>query len=91
MVDCAEVLAFANAIIEEENGMRLRTCTTKIGKANLDSFGWTMLLVELDEDYGLISKTAGAEVTLFNSIEYETVTIQDICNMIDKAGIYESN
>ena len=73
-----EVLDFINKIIREERGNRV-TIDSKLQDANLDSFGVTMLFMNLDNKYNYFIKGKYGD-NPFEEIDYKNITIKEIIN-----------
>ena len=76
----AQILARINEIVREEHGTRVSE-TSKILDTELDSFGFTMLFITLDQEYKYFEK-AGYDGDVSGKIPYATLTISemiDIC------------
>ena len=74
-----EVLDFINVTIREEKGTRVNIESTLLD-AELDSFGITVLFLELDEQYDYFIDVP-SDVDPFSTIPFETITIKE---MVDK-------
>ena len=73
-----EVLYFINKVIREERGNRV-TIDSKLQDANLDSFGVTMLFMNLDNKYSYFTKGKYGD-NPFEEIDYKNITIKEIIN-----------
>lgn len=74
-----EVLAFINEHVRAEKGTRVNINST-LRDADLDSFGITVVLLELDEKYAYFSDIPD-DVDPFTTVAYDTITIKE---MVDK-------
>jgi len=72
----AEVLEFFNSCVRSEKGNRV-TINSSLRDADLDSFGITTLLLDLDERYGYFNNIPDDEDP-FSSIPYDTITVKEI-------------
>jgi hypothetical protein len=70
-----EVLEFLNKKIREEHGNKV-TIESKWTDAGIDSFGSTMVLCDMDAEYGCFDKE------WFNTTDFYTLTIQDIVERV---------
>jgi len=71
-----EVLDFINTTIREEKGSRV-TIASKLIDSELDSFGYTVLFLELDEKYGYFSDIP-VEVDPFSTIDFPTISVEEM-------------
>lgn len=69
------ILARINELIEEENGEAI-DANTPIIDSGVDSFGITMVFVELDTEYGVYPKEE------FKNIQFETITPADVIDKV---------
>lgn len=70
-----EVLEFLNKKIREEHGNRV-SMQSIWSDAELDSFGTTMVLADMDGEYECFPRD------WFSTIEWETLTINDIVERV---------
>ncbi len=71
-----ETLEVINGLIREEKGNRVTLDSTLLD-ADMDSFGITMLFLDLDDKYDYF-KDIPADVDPFTTINYGEITIQEI-------------
>jgi hypothetical protein len=71
-----QILETINDVVREEKGKRVDINST-LRDAELDSFGITMLFIQLDDKYQYFTK-AGLGDDPFSNIEYDTITIAEI-------------
>jgi len=71
-----EVLEFINEKIREEKGTRVKPTDT-IKEANLDSFGYTVLFMELDDKYGYFGDVPEGSDP-FEFIDWENTTYAEV-------------
>jgi len=77
-----EIFNEINKLIREQHGMRAKSPSSKLIDSELDSFGHTMLFMELDAKYGYFEGIPEDE-DVFAKVEWETITVQDIINKIE--------
>ena len=70
-----EILITINELVEAEHGAMVNL-DSKLVDADLDSFGYTVFFIDLDEKYGCYSKEDAMNVN------YNTITIRDIVNRV---------
>ena len=73
-----DILARINKIILEEKGVRVTIDSTLLN-ADLDSFGITVLFIELDADYKYF-KDIPEGIDPFTTINYKDITIKEMVN-----------
>ena len=73
-----EVLAFINGVIKTENGRRV-TIESLVRDADLDSFGHTVLFLELDSKYGYFDDVPKGQ-DVFEGIDWENITVREVLN-----------
>ena len=81
-----EVLEFINAVVREEKGNRV-TVDSLLIDADLDSFGITVLFLELDGEYEYFSDVPD-DVDTFSTIDFPTITIKEI---VDKCLLHTTS
>jgi len=74
-----EVLEFINSKIREEKGNRV-TLANILTDANLDSFGVTVLFMELDDKYNYFGDIP-IKTDPFATVDFSNITIKE---MVDK-------
>lgn len=73
-----QMLASINKIIREEKGSRV-TEKSLLTDAQLDSFGITVLMLDIDAQYNIFG-SLDSKIDPFSCIKYDTLTIQDTLN-----------
>lgn len=73
------VLEFINTAIRAEKGNRV-TPESKLVDSDLDSFGFTVIFLDLDTKYNYF-KDVMAGTDPFSTIDFQSITIQEV---IDK-------
>jgi len=71
-----EILEFINKVIREEKGSRV-TIDSMLRDTALDSFGYTVLFLELDDAYEIFADVPEGEDP-FQKIEWDTLTIKEV-------------
>lgn len=71
-----EILEFINSKIREEKGNRV-TLDSLLIDAELDSFGVTVVLLDIDEEYDYFTK-AGYGEDPWKEIQFATISIKEI-------------
>jgi acyl carrier protein len=71
-----EVLDTINKLIRDEKGNRV-TYESKLRDADLDSFGHTVLFLELDNAYQIFEDIPAGEDP-FSTIPWDTITIKEV-------------
>lgn len=74
-----EIKKFINTILENENAKAINEDDLLIA-SELDSFGYAILFIELDEKYNCFDKE------YINNINYKTITLRDLCDRIENAN-----
>jgi TATA-binding protein-associated factor Taf7 len=80
-----ELIAELNEIIEENGGEPcIRTGEEKFKDLDLDSFGATMLFLELDERYAYFGESKGkdTQANFMEQINFDTFIVNDIIDEI---------
>ena len=70
-----EMMEFINEIIEDENGVKSRV-QDPVEKCDLDSFGFTVLALEIQDKYGVDI------IELIKSEEFQEMTFADLIDYI---------
>jgi len=70
------ILADINIVIREEKGTRVTLDSTLLD-ADLDSFGTTVLFLDMDTKYEIFADVP-ADVDPFKSIDWNTFTIREL-------------
>ena len=69
-------LEFINKILTTENAKAIKDEDLLV-TSELDSFGYAILFIELDEKFG------GLDESYVNTIDYKTYTMKDLLDRID--------
>jgi len=69
-----------NEAISDENGLIITDENSLLSTAELDSFGHTVLFLDLDARFGYFN---GIEGDPFDSIEWATITLKDIVDKVE--------
>jgi acyl carrier protein len=80
MVSKEEAVTFINDKVREEHGMPMRTDGSKLVETGIDSFGTVMILLELENEYGVYSKEE------LKTVAVEELTLGDMVNRILNEG-----
>lgn len=72
-----DITEFVNKIIVEENAKAINEDDLLIA-SDLDSFGYAVLFLGLDEKYGCF------DVKYLNNIDYETYTLNDLIKRVQE-------
>lgn len=51
-----EIITFINRVVRAEHGMPMKNDDDKLVETGCDSFGITMILLELDNEYGVYTR-----------------------------------
>lgn len=73
-----EILDYINNIVVSEHGKRATMAST-LRDLELDSFGYTVLFIDLDSEFGYFSDVP-ADVDAFTTVEWDTITIEEVIN-----------
>jgi len=73
-----EILTFMNQTIVEENGTPVKF-ESALHETNLDSFGYTVLFLELDSKYNIFKDVSENEDP-FKTIDWENITVKEVIN-----------
>lgn len=71
-----EITQFVNKVIRQEHGKAMRDRTDKLVDTGIDSFGITMVIIELEGKYGILTNEQLAK------IEIKDITLGDIIDMV---------
>ena len=71
-----EITEFVNKRIRHEHGKAMRDRADKLVDTGIDSFGITMVILELEMEYGILTDEQLARV------EIEELTLGDIIDMV---------
>ena len=71
-----EITQFVNKRIRQEHGKAMRDRTDKLVDTGIDSFGITMVILELENEYGILTNE---QLTI---IEIKDITLGDIIDMV---------
>jgi len=71
-----DILDTMNQVIREEKGMRV-TINSSLKDANLDSFGYTVLFLELDDKYNIFIDVPVGEDP-YATIDWDTITVREV-------------
>ena len=71
-----EITEFVNKVIRQEHGKAMRDKTDRLVDTGLDSFGITMVIIELEGKYGILTNEQLARV------EIKELTLGDIIDMV---------
>lgn len=71
-----EITQFVNKLIRQEHGKAMRDRTDKLVDTGIDSFGITMVIIELEGKYGILTNEQLARV------EIKDITLGDIIDMV---------
>ena len=71
-----EITQFVNKLIRQEHGKAMRDRTDKLVDTGIDSFGITMVILELENEYGILTNEQLAR------IEIKDITLGDIIDMV---------
>jgi len=77
-INTQDILNVINRVIREEKGSRVKL-EDKLQSANLDSFGYTVLFLNLDDKYGIFNDIP-EDVDPFSTIDWKTITVQEVIN-----------
>lgn len=75
-----EIQEFVNEILENENAKPLQNLDDLLIDSELDSFGYAILWIELQEKYKCFS------VEYVNEIDYEVYTLRDLVERIQNGS-----
>mgnify|MGYP000182763278 CR=1 FL=1 len=75
-----EIIEKVNEILVSENAKALEDENQLLTESELDSFGYAILWIELNEEYKCFS------VEYVNEIDYETYTLKDLIKRIEDAS-----
>ena len=71
-----EIIQFVNKRIRHEHGKAMRDRTDKLVDTGIDSFGITMVILELEMEYGILTDEQ------LTRIDIEDITLGDIIDMV---------
>ena len=71
-----EITQFVNKVIRQEHGKAMRDKTDRLVDTGIDSFGITMVIIELEGKYGILTNEQLARV------EIKDITLGDIIDMV---------
>ena len=71
-----EIIQFVNKLIRQEHGKAMRDRTDKLVDTGIDSFGITMVILELEMEYGILTDEQ------LTRIEIKDITLGDIIDMV---------
>ena len=71
-----EITQFVNKRIRQEHGKAMRDRTDKLVDTGIDSFGITMVILELETEYGILTDEQ------LTRIEIKDITLGDIIDMV---------
>ena len=71
-----DIVVFLNKIIREEHGMPLVNGSDKLVETGIDSFGVVMVLLALEDKYGVYTKDE------LNTVAVEELTLDDIVSRV---------
>ena len=71
-----EITQFVNKLIRHEHGKAMRDRTDKLVDTGIDSFGITVVTLELENEYGILTN---GQLT---RIEMKDITLGDIIDMV---------
>ena len=71
-----EITQFVNKRIRHEHGQAMRDRTDKLVDTGIDSFGITMVILELENEYGILTDEQ------LTTIEIKDITLGDIIDMV---------
>ena len=71
-----EITQFVNKRIRHEHGKAMRDRTDKLVDTGIDSFGITMVIIELEGKYGILTNEQ------LTRIEIKDITLGDIIDMV---------
>ena len=71
-----EITQFVNKVIRHEHGKAMRDRADKLVDTGLDSFGITMVILELENEYGILTNEQ------LTRIEIKDITLGDIIDMV---------
>ena len=71
-----EITQFVNRRIRHEHGKAMRDRTDKLVDTGIDSFGITMVILELEMEYGILTDEQ------LTTIEIKDITLGDIIDMV---------
>lgn len=72
-----EIIEKVNEILTSENAKELESEEQLLTQSDLDSFGYAILWIELNEEYGCF------DVEYVNSIDYETYRLGDLIKRVE--------
>lgn len=75
-----EIIEKVNEILVSENAKALEDENQLLTESELDSFGYAILWIELNEEYKCFS------VEYVNAIDYETYKLKDLIKRIEDAS-----
>ena len=71
-----EITQFVNKRIRQEHGKAMRDRTDKLVDTGIDSFGITMVILELENEYDILTEEQ------LTRIEIKDITLGDIIDMV---------
>ena len=71
-----EITQFVNKVIRQEHGKAMRDRTDKLVDTGIDSLGITMVILELEMEYGILTDEQ------LTRIEIKDITLGDIIDMV---------
>ena len=71
-----EITQFVNKVIRRKHGKAMRDKTDRLVDTGIDSFGITMVIIELEGKYGILTNEQLARV------EIKDITLGDIIDMV---------
>lgn len=71
-----EITQFVNKVIRREHGKAMRDRADKLVDTGIDSFGITMVIIELEGKYGILTNEQ------LTRIEIKDITLGDIIDMV---------
>ena len=71
-----EITQFVNKRIRQEHGKAMRDRTDKLVDTGIDSFGITMVILELENEYSILTNEQ------LTRIEIKDITLGDIIDMV---------
>ena len=71
-----EITQFVNKVIRQEHGKAMRDRADKLVDTGIDSFGITMVILELEMEYGILTDEQ------LTRIEIKDITLGDIIDMV---------
>ena len=71
-----EITQFVNKVIRHEHGKAMRDRADKLVDTGIDSFGITMVILELENEYGILTNEQ------LTRIEIKDITLGDIIDMV---------